>query len=1068
MRITNRLLKWNRHLTRVMCLLAVCSLFYACKDEYMLDDEKPSWLGTNLYDNLLQRGNFTNYLKLLSDPDINVKGATSMKEVLQRTGSKTLFVANDEAWAEFFRKNAGLPESNPWHGATSYDNLTRAQKKLLLHSSMLNNSIVLENLASSQGSGNQAPIRGEFMRRNTDYEPTDSVAKLTPEQVPITYSLTDKDYWASYRETGLWLATDNTENMMITFTNEHMKKNAITDEDFARIMGVQRTSTDEVYVYDSRVEGPDNVCENGYLNIMSKPLAPLPNMAELIRHSGRTNIFSHMLDRFSAPFYDATLTRDYAILNPEFDTSKDSIFVRRYFTEHGNGMAEWLREPAPGGNTQPYSPYKEGVDQSDFEPGVPKLKFDPGWNTYIGKDFKNNQTIGLHRDMAAMFVPNDDALRKYWTKASGADFIRTFGDPSSFTDTRDGLIFHEGELGMYKNIDMVPLDRIASLINLIMQPSFIGSVPSKMTRLRDDALEQIFYESDVKDSIDTCMVACNGAVYIMKAVYGPADFTSVTSPAFISKTNKIIKWAIYDEKHMNLNYYAYLKAMQSRFTFFLPSDSAMAYYYDPTSFRSNAPRVISFYSKNLASDQMPISANLYAYGSGKNEDWVNNGVIATTALKGDGINASDITNRLKDILESHTIVHDGTNDIKGVDEYFLSKNGNAIKVVRDAENHIVEAQGALQIETQRDAEESGRTVEENPGVLTCKVTKPSEGLKNGQTYVLNAPLIPTYRSVYSIFTNKNKNFDRLEKEEAYEQSPYAAFYSLTQNINQNIIERCGLIESAQTPKKKSLQMAKFEIFHRGTASDGWYCLDKNVNFFNNYHYTAFVPNNEAVDEAIENGLPTWESISADFESRCKLARDPETGALIPESITESGDTIWTRTDTLATAADSAIIAAQITYLTNFIRYHFADNTIFADHSAITENGAGEMITSCYDREKGLFSKIYVRRDETSKDEEPELFVRDASTKEAEGQSIRVQTEKVNGKEIKNVLARDIVASGKVYETMRGAQLTASSTAVIHLIPGVLNHVNLNGGRHDQTWRTASNARKYMKRFAIEK
>ena len=134
MRITKRLLKWNRHVTRLACLLAVCSLFYACKDEYILDEEMPERLGTNLYDNLLQRGNFTNYLRLLSDPDINVKGATSMQEVLQRTGSKTLFVANDEAWNEFFRKNAGLPESNPWHNATSYANLSAAQKKLLLHS----------------------------------------------------------------------------------------------------------------------------------------------------------------------------------------------------------------------------------------------------------------------------------------------------------------------------------------------------------------------------------------------------------------------------------------------------------------------------------------------------------------------------------------------------------------------------------------------------------------------------------------------------------------------------------------------------------------------------------------------------------------------------------------------------------------------------------------------------------------------------------------------------------------------------------------------------------------------
>ena len=104
------------------------------------------------------------------------------------------------------------------------------------------------------------------------------------------------------------------------------------------------------------------------------------------------------------------------------------------------------------------------------------------------------------------------------------------------------------------------------------------------------------------------------------------------------------------------------------------------------------------------------------------------------AITGQGgtVAQNEITNRLKDILESHTIVHDGTNPINGEDEYFLSKNGNAIKVVRDENGHVVQALGGFQLENMRQNVESDAR-----GVTTCNVTKPFEGLKNGQTYVIN-------------------------------------------------------------------------------------------------------------------------------------------------------------------------------------------------------------------------------------------------------------------------------------------------------------------------------------------
>ena len=295
---------------------------YACKDEFILDDEKPSWLSSSVYSSLEQKGNFRTYLRLLADKDVNPEGVRPLTDVLNQTGSKTVFVADDEAWDAFFAANAKLPESNPWHYATSYENLSPSQKKLLIHTSMLNNAIVMENLASSQSSGTDSPTRGEYMRRYTDVGVLDSITYVASQDLPFSYSPNEKDYWERFREEngghGIYLAIDSTPSMMLHFTSEHMTRNIISDEDFAYFMGRPRNTSD-VHIYSALLKEKDGVCENGYVNVTEKPLCPLTNMAEAIRTNGKTRIFSHILDRFSAPFYCETITKAYNTLHPDSD-----------------------------------------------------------------------------------------------------------------------------------------------------------------------------------------------------------------------------------------------------------------------------------------------------------------------------------------------------------------------------------------------------------------------------------------------------------------------------------------------------------------------------------------------------------------------------------------------------------------------------------------------------------------------------------------------------------------------------------------------------------------------------
>lgn len=66
----------------------------------------------------------------------------------------------------------------------------------------------------------------------------------------------------------------------------------------------------------------------------------------MIRDGKDTQWFSRMMDRFSAPYYDAATTLNYndnAVLNGQ--TVIDSIYQWRYFSERSQGATPLIRDP---------------------------------------------------------------------------------------------------------------------------------------------------------------------------------------------------------------------------------------------------------------------------------------------------------------------------------------------------------------------------------------------------------------------------------------------------------------------------------------------------------------------------------------------------------------------------------------------------------------------------------------------------------------------------------------------------------------------------------------------------
>lgn len=341
-----------------LAFLAIVSLA-ACSDDYRYDDEDPDFLGGSIYEYLQSQGNFTTYLRLVDDLDYG--------QVLSLTGSKTVFPADDDAFATFFKSNI--------YGAGSYEQLTMAQKRSLLFSGMVNMSY-LSNMLANTTPTESTSGEGVGLRRATQYTYLDSISFVTDDMQ------LSAPFWTRFRGRGLYLADDETSPCIVHFTPQHFTTNNLSQHEMSVITG-EEYDPQGVYINGLKVRQKDIVCKNGYVHLMDGVLTPARNMSQIIATNGQTNLFNRLMNRFSAPYFVPSVNQAVHELYNGSDAGHpaitDSVFVKRYFTE-----------------ARPYDP--DGNNMTNY--GL--LYYDPSQNSYQS-----------NTDMGVMFVPTDEAMSDY-------------------------------------------------------------------------------------------------------------------------------------------------------------------------------------------------------------------------------------------------------------------------------------------------------------------------------------------------------------------------------------------------------------------------------------------------------------------------------------------------------------------------------------------------------------------------------------------------------------------------------------------------------------------------------
>ncbi len=1033
----NRFSKMGNALFGTMCLLSACGLTYSCSDDYDLDETMPDFLGGSIYDELKGR-EFNTTVKLIDD--------LNYREVLSKTGSKTLFVANEEAYKKFFATTTWKDGNGNY--VRDYNQLSAAQKSLLLYGAMLNNADVVEMLPYSSDGGSLT------MRRGTASTAVDSVPYWKWNELPENLNVGELDgegnntgdprFWDKYRQPGregIYMALDASSPMMTHFIEDNLKVKNVLHSDISFIMNNKdpwengSAGGNRTYIYGSRIVERDVTCMNGYFNVLDSVLITPPNMAEVIRTNGKTNLFSKMLDRFSAPYYNASLTAQYKALH---DIGNDSVFEKRYISTRSASSV--------------YSPDGSFTQTPDLRNlgDYPFLAYDPGWNEY-----RTNSAIGKEQDMGAMFVPTDKAIIDYFVYGGGRGLMDRYA------------LRENNEANIEYNLYQIPLTIIQALINNLMKDSFLETVPSKYLTIMNDAQDQMFpasneayaSEEKYKQNIEECLMANNGVVYVMNRVITPADYASVIAPALYNRNTQIMRTVaraddncidgnLYNAAPLKKYYSTYLKAMQSRFSFFVPTDDALGStgLLDPMSIARGAGGATmyrywryGYKNVNVGVGTLPLTATAYVYNpeTGQQPDdpsQASKGIAGSSldagkplTLAGPGLITRSM---LIELMDQHIVVHntddaDNNMGVNGKRTYFQARNGAPVHIVDKGDvaqfglGMVVE--GGLQVQMNQD--EFPQNDNQCHVTQGFDMTQESNGYGNGMTYLLDRAMQPTTKSIYAIF-NGNENYSEF-------------FNCCTTQISPENLILAGFQteEMAENEAAWRAEQRKYQIFvsENSNASNGPIVHpalgEQLVRFLNNYRYTVYAPTNAAMQEAYAKGLMTPTQIN-EFIQANLIADEEGNNVLSPENQIK---------------AKGMIVA-----LINFLKYHFQDETLYVDN--VTTNGA-EYQTSCIDTENNVYLTLYAKQTPNA------ITVTDNN---GETQDVVAPY---------NVLARDAHFNTRLIAldaNNPASSISSSSFVVIHQINKPLSFMDLkdNGGRFDVWNKPANEVKAFVKKYQL--
>lgn len=372
---------------------------------------------------------------------------------------------------------------------------------------------------------------------------------------------------------------------------------------------------------------------------------------------------------------------------------------------------------------------------------------------------------------------------------------------------------------------------------------------------------------------------------------------------------------------------AYLLSMDSYYSFILPTDDAFKAYLDPLSVAQGEPEMWEFYYDERTKN---VKAKAYEYD------------LETRTIgaeKTPAPTSAQVDDRLEDIIDHHIIVD--TIDLSHDGKIFYRNKANGTVRVDVNPQGGYNVFGGYQIESQL------------PIHVTTENIKDQTKEGNGKTYIVPSIMMTSLQSAYAAIT--------AQAGDAENPGPFYEFHKL---------------------------MNEAGVFY---TDEDFSSFGQTVEAFNTYHYTMYIPSNEAVKAAIEAGLPTME---------------------------DAEEFILTQEENYSFDEDDYRDSIR-SMIADFVNYHIQDNSVYVGGG----NNVGNYETSTLDAETGTFCRLSVKGSNSG-----------ISIVDGAGNSHSVDT---SDPALYNIMTRDYLFDNS--DLQASTQIETSSFAVIHRIKDALYH-----------------------------
>ena len=645
------------------------------------------------------------------------------------------------------------------------------------------------------------------------------------------------------------------------------------DSDFKILTGHDYKDGD-AYIFDRLVVKGDVVCQNGYIHQLDEVLVNPGNMAEILRSGNDTRYISRMLDYYSFPDADMSLTEQYRD-STTAAAGQDTVFAIRYLSK--NSQRSKLAQPT------------RGVTVADNQ----LLDFDPGWN-YYNPTLKGG-SANDDAEIAAFLAPDDKAVEDYFLKEA-AYILKNLGEPS-LDITAANLNAHLDAI--YNNDPSI----FASILNNVMKPYLTKTVPSTFSTVQNDAFEFLdVTKEDINKKSNgnyDVTIANNGVIYKMGKLFGPKLYNSVLGPASVYKDMRTMGEMLNDHQttagtasKLGADMYYYLLSMKARYGLFVPTDNETQFIIiDPTSVKDDdGLKGLRFRFDPTADGSFHVLVKRYLYQSGPYNEL--SSYVEAPNAQDINIETGIFNSQIKDLLDYCTIVlADSTETGKGNpqfglygNKYYKTKHGGAIVVNGN------KVAGGLQV---NDPSQWSTITE------TFDANSADAKIENGTVYRLDYPLQPTIKTVMqtlsrSEFYDENADYDNAAPE-------YDHFLNFClQFNNEDIYTFAGILTGSEKDSQKATKLKAFRIID---DNDNWGMLSA-------YNYTIYAPTFAAMQTAQQTmGLPTWKNVMA---------------------IVNDWESVADKYGFKSQSDAAAYVKEQLEKMTKFVRYHTQNSSLFAD------------------------------------------------------------------------------------------------------------------------------------------